>query len=128
MADHATAVYGEIRGSPPKKCTTAAITPAPAGIGIPTKYFLPGRPGFEGCGLLEILKRARRLAPAIRNRKLAIAPNCTSLVDRSPRLVGNCRNPHVQASRAGATPKVTTSASESSSRPKSLLVPVMRAT
>ena len=31
----------------PLKCTTAAITPAPAGIGMPTKYFRPGRPGLR---------------------------------------------------------------------------------
>ena len=74
-----SAVHHDAIGSPREKCTTAAITPAPAGIGIPTKYFLPGRPGLEGCGLLLMLKRARRLAPAIRNRKLAIAPNCSSL-------------------------------------------------
>src|SRR5579862_4356052 len=96
-------LHKELIGSPAEKCTTAAITPAPAGIGIPTKYFLPGRPGFEGCGLLVMLKRARRLAPAIRNKKLAMAPNCSSLLYSSPRLVGSCRNPHVQASRAGAT-------------------------
>src|SRR5579884_957984 len=67
-------------GSPFEKWTTAATTPAPAGIGMPTKYFFPGRPGFEGWGLVEILKRARRLAPAIRNRKLAIAPSLGSNV------------------------------------------------
>src|SRR6476619_5403357 len=94
-------VHHDAIGSPREKCTTAAITPAPAGIGIPTKYFLPGRPGLEGCGLLEILKRARRLAPAIRNRKLAIAPNCSSLLFSSPRFAGNCRNPQVQARSAG---------------------------
>src|SRR5271163_1003215 len=88
----------QTNGSPPEKCTTAAITPAPAGIGRPTKYFLPGRPGLEGCGLDVMLKRANRLAPAIRNRKLAMAPNCTSLLYNSPRFVGNCRNPHVHAS------------------------------
>src|ERR1043166_6116514 len=70
-----------------------------------------------------MLKRAKRLAPAIRKRKLAMAPNCSSLLYNSPRLVGNCRNPQVHASNAGATPKVITSASESSSLPKSLLVP-----
>src|SRR3979490_3321627 len=99
-------VHHDAMGSPREKCTTAAITPAPAGIGIPTKYFLPGRPGLEGCGLLVMLKRARRLAPAIKNRKLAIAPNCSSLAYSSPRFVGNCRNPHVHASSAGATPNV----------------------
>src|ERR1700730_4244743 len=103
------AVQVEVRGEPEEKCTTAAMTPAPAGIGMPTKYFLPGRPGFDGCGLLVMLKRARRLAPAIRNRKLAIAPNCSSLLYNSPRFVGSSRNPHIHASNAGATPKVMTS-------------------
>src|SRR5579863_10708122 len=83
MAIQVSAVYQDSNGSPPEKCTTAAITPAPAGIGMPTKYFLPGRPGFEGCGLLVILNRARRLAPAIKNKKLAIAPNCVSLTCHS---------------------------------------------
>src|SRR3954451_7832013 len=110
---HTSDVHQEAIGSPREKCTTAAITPAPAGMGIPTKYFLPGRPGFEGCGLLLMLKRASRLAPAIRNRKLAIAPNCSNLVYSSPRLGGSWRNPQVHASNAGATPKVMTSASES---------------
>src|SRR3954470_3566871 len=32
-------------GSPFEKCTTEAITPAPAGVGMPTKYFCPGLPG-----------------------------------------------------------------------------------
>ena len=121
------AVHQEVMGSPSEKCTTAAMTPAPAGIGMPTKYFFPGRPGFEGCGLLVMLKRAKRLAPAIRNRKLAMAPNCKSLLYNSPKFVGSCRNPHIHASNAGATPKVMTSASESNSLPKSLLVPVIRA-
>src|SRR5690349_4111629 len=94
-------VHQDAIGSPREKCTTAAITPAPAGIGIPTKYFFPGRPGFEGCGLLVILKRARRLAPAIKNRKLAMAPNCSSLVYSSPRLDGSWRKPQVHASKAG---------------------------
>src|ERR1700739_984545 len=78
-----SAVHQEAIGSPSEKCTTAAITPAPAGIGIPTKYFFPGRPGLEGCGLVVMLKRARRLAPAIRNRKLAIAPSWVSLMLQS---------------------------------------------
>src|SRR5580658_7399035 len=76
-------LHKEEIGSPPEKCTTAAITPAPAGIGMPTKYFFPGRPGFEGCGLLVMLKRARRLAPAIRNKNAAIAPNWVSLMFHS---------------------------------------------
>ena len=45
-ADH----HQTASGSPLAKWTMAATTPAAAGMGIPTKYFLPGRPGFEGCG------------------------------------------------------------------------------
>src|SRR5712692_8828555 len=117
------AIHQDGIGSPLEECTTAAMTPAPAGIGMPTKYFLPGRPGFDGCGLVVMLKRARRLAPAIRKRKLAMAPNCTSLLSTSvDGKTDSWRNPHIQASIAGATPKVITSAKESSSRPKSLLV------
>src|ERR1700680_1744572 len=80
MASQVNAVYHDSRGSPAVKCTTAAITPAPAGMGMPTKYFFPGRQGFEGCGLVVMLKRARRLAPGIRKRKLAMAPSCVSLI------------------------------------------------
>src|SRR4029077_12182633 len=106
------AVHQDMTGSPTERWTTAAMTPAPAGMGIPTKYFFPGRPGFDGCGFDVMLKRARRLAPAIRNKKLAMAPNCASLAKRPPALAaGNGRTPHTQASIAGATPKVMTSAS-----------------
>src|SRR5271170_6100297 len=77
-------LHSEEIGSPEEKCTTAAMTPAPAGIGMPTKYFFPGRPGLEGCGFEVMLKRARRLAPAMRNRKLAMAPSCT----RRPNISG----------------------------------------
>src|ERR1700692_3077564 len=80
IATQVNAVYQDSRGSPAVKCTTATIAPAPAGMGMPTKYFLPGRPGFEGCGLVVMLKRARRLAPAIRKRKLAMAPHCVRLL------------------------------------------------
>src|SRR5581483_11333095 len=115
-------------GTPSVKCTTAAITPAPAGIGMPTKYFFPGLPGLVGCGLLVILNLARRLAPAIINRKLAIAPSWTILaMIVSSEKNRSIRKPHIQPSSAGATPNVITSASESSSRPKSLAVPVIRA-
>src|SRR5271167_658853 len=98
---HAMQLHNEETGSPREKCTTAAITPAPAGIGIPTKYFFPGRPGFDGCGFDAMLKRARRLAPAIRKRKLETAPNWIILPVNSvdERNIGNCRNPHIQASR-----------------------------
>src|SRR6266481_7824477 len=73
-----SAVYQDVIGSPAAKCTTAAITPAPAGIGMPTKYFFPGRPGLEGCGFVVMLKRARRLAPAMRKAKQAIEPSCVA--------------------------------------------------
>src|SRR5438477_6520916 len=103
MADHASAVYDDSNGSPAVKWTTAAITPAAAGIGMPTKYFFPGRPGFEGCGLLVILNRARRLAPATRNRKLAVEPRWVSLVTISGEKSAEiCWNPHPHASSAGA--------------------------
>src|SRR5947207_2141558 len=62
-------------GSPPARCTMEAMTPAPAGIAIPTKYFLPGRPGLEGCGFSWMLKRARRLAPATRYRNVITPPS-----------------------------------------------------
>src|SRR5437588_6641116 len=112
-----TAVHQYAIVSPPEKCTTAAITPAPAGIGMPTKYFFPGRPGFDGCGLVVMLKRANRLAPAIKNKKLAMAPSCTNLATSSDddKTAGSWRNPHIQPSIAGATPKAMMSASESSS-------------
>ena len=68
-----------------------------------------------------MLERARRLAPAARNRKHNAAPNCTILARNSWSIsAGNWCIPHIHESTAGATPKVTTSASESSSRPKSL--------
>src|SRR5258707_1752698 len=86
-----SAVHQEVMGSPMEKCPTAAITPAPAGMGMPTKYFLPGRPGFDGCGLLVMLNRARRLAPAIRNKKQAIAPNWASLMFHSVRATGGIK-------------------------------------
>src|SRR5256885_2293091 len=75
--------HHQVTGCPRVKCTTAATTPAPPGIGMPTKYLLPGLPGFEGCGFLVILKRAKRLAPAVRKIKLAIMPSCTSFTRKS---------------------------------------------
>src|SRR5205814_6052715 len=69
-------VHQVVTGSPPAKWTTAAITPAPPGIGMPTKYFFPGLPGFDGCGFFSMLNRASRLAPAVRKIKLAINPSC----------------------------------------------------
>ena len=57
-----------------------------------------------------------------------MAPSRTSMARRSPSgRGGSMRKPQNQASTAGAMPKVTTSASESSSLPNSLLVLVMRA-
>ena len=102
MTDH----HQMASGSPWAKWTMAATTPAAAGMGIPTKYFLPGRPGFEGWGFTWMLKRARRLAPAIMNMKVAMAPNCTRRTRSSPsESVGSRRNPHIQASTAGADRK-----------------------
>src|SRR6266545_3908401 len=89
-----SAVHGEKIGRPAEKWTIAAITPAPAGIGRPTKYFFPGRPGFEGCGFLVMLNRANRLAPAIRKAKQKIDPSWTILVRISGSIVsGNSLKP-----------------------------------
>ena len=105
------------------------MMPAPAGMGIPTKYLRPARPGFLGSGFLLILKRANRAAPLIRNRKQTIPPKWInrssnrSLADSEMKR----ENPQRYASRAGATPKVMTSARESSSLPKSDVVLVIRA-
>src|ERR1700752_5303810 len=100
IADHANAVYTDATGSPPEKCTTAAMTPAPAGIGMPTKYFLPGRPGFEGCGFVVMLKRARRLPPAMRKPKQAIVPRSITLMRMSAEIeaAGSRWKPQIQAS------------------------------
>src|SRR5678816_3360843 len=78
-AIHIGESHHTVMGAPEAKCTVAAMQPAPPGIGIPTKYFFPGRPGFDGWGFSEILKRASREAPAARNRKQTIAPNCSRL-------------------------------------------------
>ena len=63
-------------GVPEKKWTTAAITPAAAGMGMPTKYFRPGRPGFLGNRLTPMLKRARRPGAAEQKEK---ADECAPL-------------------------------------------------
>src|ERR1700730_1673710 len=100
MASQVIAVYQESSGTPPWQGTTAAITPAPAGMGIPTKYFFPGLPGFDGCGFVVMLKRARRLAPAIKNKNAAIAPSCVSLMLQSANGTGGIGirwKPQVQA-------------------------------
>src|ERR1700746_3961255 len=60
-------------GAPSPKWTVAAIVAAPAGIGMPTKYLRPGRPGFFGWGFLLMLNRANRLAPAMTKRNVTIA-------------------------------------------------------
>ena len=52
-------------------------SPAAAGIGMPTKYLRSGRPGLRGCASWLMLKRARREAPPIRNRKQMKAPACS---------------------------------------------------
>src|ERR1700681_849820 len=98
-------LHNEEIGSPAEKCTTAAITPAPAGMGMPTKYFFPGRPGFDGCGFFAILNRARRLAPAIKKAKQAIDPSWMIFKCRSGLMnaVGRRWKPHIHASNAGAT-------------------------
>src|SRR5437016_12598037 len=106
-------VHHCVTGSPPAKCTTAAITAAPPGMGIPTKYFFPGLPGFEGCGFFAMLNRVSRLAPAVRNMKRATNPNWPiylagswlSLLTQcygSTRLDdGKQRQPHVHATVGG---------------------------
>src|ERR1700719_1996980 len=89
-------------------CTVAAIIPAAAGVGMPTKYFDP--PGAIPC----TLKRARRHAQHTTNARQNHQPNCA--ICWAPGAVsrfGRCRTPHEYASKAGAIPKLTTSASES---------------
>ena len=63
------------------------------------------------------LKRARRRAPQVAKAKEMKRPTKPSGASA-----------HLYASRPGATPKLITSASESSSTPKSLWVLVRRAT
>ena len=55
----------------------AASRPAAAGIGMPTKYLRPGRPGLRGCASWLMLKRASRETPPMRNRKQMKAPACS---------------------------------------------------
>ena len=43
-------------------------------VGMPTKYFRSGRPGFLGCASCEMLNRASRDTPPMRNRKQMKAP------------------------------------------------------
>jgi hypothetical protein len=75
-----------------------------------------------------MLKRANRLAPAMRKAKQKIEPNWMIFVRITGSIVvGSSLKPHIQASSAGATPNVITSANESSSFPNSLSVCVMRA-
>src|SRR2546427_12563566 len=94
-----SAVHHEIIGTPSVKCTTAAITPAAAGIGRPTKNFFPGRPGLEGGGLGVMLKRANRPAPAMRKAKQKIEPNWVIFVRITGSIVlGSRLQPPIQAS------------------------------
>src|SRR6202451_2991783 len=84
-------LHNEEIGSPPEKCTTAAITPAPAGMGMPTKYFFPGRPGLEGCAFVVMLHLGSRLAAAVRKRKLASSPSWVNLMFHSVSATGGIR-------------------------------------
>src|SRR6185312_15438655 len=100
-----SASHQKLMGWPEVRWTVEAITPAPAGIGMPTKYFLPGLPGLEGCGFTWILNRASLLAPATRNKKDANKPRClthSTIGPVSKSASTNQRNPHINASRAGA--------------------------
>src|SRR2546425_4619761 len=67
-----------------------------------------------------MLKRAKRATPQIRNAKVTIHPACrrccTSWV---PKTSSTGRTPQAKARKAGATPKVMTSANESNCWPKS---------
>src|SRR6266446_7523559 len=97
--------------------TIEAITPAAAGVGIPTKYFDP--PG----AIPLTLNRAKRQAQAIKNARQQSQPRRPT----QGTWLATLRTPHAYAKIAGATPKLTTSASESNCTPNSVLVPVMRA-
>ena len=114
-------------GRPMKQWTTAATMPAAAGMGIPTKYLRPGLPGFwdgvdadveagQAAGSAEEEKEADEGADTARR--------CSAVGMMAQ---GKERNPQAKARMLGATPKVMTSARESSSLPKSLAVLVMRA-
>ena len=52
-----TAYGHHTSGADPAAYTTAATIAAPAGIGRPTKYFRPGRPGLLGFGSTVMLNR-----------------------------------------------------------------------
>ena len=108
--------------------TTAATMAAPAGIGKPTKYLRLGRPGFLGTGFFCTLKRARRADPHNRNRNATKWP-ALRICSRNPAPIAGSTDctPQANARTAGAMPKLITSARESISRPKSLVVLVMRA-
>ena len=94
--NHTRAIHGFVIGEPFSKWMTDARTPAPAGIGMPTKYFLPGRPGFRGCGLTLMLNRASLLAPQIRKMKHTKTPIWTICSCKWGREnTGNIRKPHI---------------------------------
>src|ERR1035438_3707090 len=63
-------------GMPQNRWTVEARKPAAAGMGMPTKYFRPGRPGLRGCASWLMLKRASRETPPMRNKKQMNAPAC----------------------------------------------------
>ena len=84
--------------------TVAATTAAAAGLGMPTKY--RRSPGAE----VWMLNRARRMAAADTKMKPVAHPS-----------LSKGTSPHLNASRAGATPNEITSASESNWSPNSLV-------
>src|SRR5579862_1891781 len=103
--------------------TSAAITPAPAGMGRPTKC-LRSLEGFP----VSTLNRASRAAPQIRNAKVTTQPVLRKYSTHwLPKISSTGRTPQAKARKAGATPKVMTSARESNSDRKSELELVRRA-
>src|ERR1700704_6067420 len=76
--------------------TKAAITPAAAGVGRPTKFFEP--PGAMPC----TLKRARRQAQQIRKARQQIQPNWLICSTERVSWPGRLRTPQAYAIRAGA--------------------------
>ena len=72
-----------------------------------------------------MLKRASRAAPQMTYANVTIQPRRTSWSLKAP--AATDRTPQANAKKAGAKPKVMTSARESNSRPKFELALVMRA-
>src|SRR5665213_1110539 len=102
-------------------CTVAAIIPAAAGQGMPTKYLSP--PG----AIPWTLKRARRHAQQTTNARLTSHASCDMRCPWGRPVSTNTCVPHANARIAGAIPKLTTSASESNCFPNSVFVCVARA-